>query len=142
MCGNIENYINGKLAELEKGKDLQDALSNGRLSFGIDSDTYGHLPAWQGLVAQKKKLRRWIWLDAFLLSVTVVVMTKDVFEMFAKSWLTALLAILTLSAMIMLFFVVGAYYSLFIRFRRAEREVRKLIYQDILHQLKKEKETA
>ena len=134
----LEQYIQKRLYELEKEMDLKEITSKGKLSFGIDSTTYAQLPAWKSLVQQKKKLVRWIWVDAFFLSLTVVFIASDYAEKFAENWWKAALSLLLISAMVMLFFVVTAYYSLFYRFRKTEREVRKLIYQDILIRLQNE----
>lgn len=139
----LEEYIKQQLAALEKEVDLREITKKGKLSFGIDSTTYAHLPAWKDLVQQKKKLVRWIWVDAFFLSLTVVFIGSDYAEKFANNWWAAALSLLLISGMVLLFFVVTAYYSLFYRFRKTEREVRKLIYQDILFRLQNsQKEVA
>ncbi|HET7897650.1 MAG TPA: hypothetical protein VFL47_08270 [Flavisolibacter sp.] len=138
----LETYIKKQLAELDKQKDLKDMIQKGRFSFGVDSTVYGHLPAWKNLVKQKKHLVKWIWMDAFLVSVTVVFTAGDYWEKFSQNWMKAAAALVALSACIMLFYVVSAFYTLFYNFRKTEREVRKLIYQDILFQLEKEKQTA
>ena len=139
----LEQYLQRRLTELDKELDLKEITTKGKLSFGIDSTTYAHLPAWKSLVQQKKKLVRWIWVDAFFLSLTVVFIASDYAGKFAENWLKALLGLLLISGMVLLFFVVTAYYSLFYRFRKTEREVRKLIYQDILFRLQNsQKEVA
>ncbi|HEV7333205.1 MAG TPA: hypothetical protein VGN63_19375 [Flavisolibacter sp.] len=134
----LEVYIQKRLNELEKEMDMKEITTKGKLSFGVDSTSYAHLPAWKELVQQKKKLVRWIWVDAFFLSLTVVFIASDYADKFAENWLKAALSLLFISGMVLLFFVVTAYYSLFYRFRKTEREVRKLIYQDILFRLKNE----
>lgn len=131
----LEEYIQQRLTALEKEVDMKEITTKGKLSFGVDSTTYAHLPAWKDLVQQKKKLVRWIWVDAFFLSLTVVVITSDYTDKFAKNWWAAALSLLLISGIMLLFFVVTAYFSLFYRFRKTEREVRKLIYQDILFRL-------
>ncbi|HEY1022354.1 MAG TPA: hypothetical protein VGE06_08565 [Flavisolibacter sp.] len=131
----LEEYIQQRLTALEKEVDMKEITTKGKLSFGVDSTTYAHLPAWKDLVQQKKKLVRWIWVDAFFLSLTVVFITSDYTDKFAKNWWAAALSLLLISGIMLLFFVVTAYFSLFYRFRKTEREVRKLIYQDILFRL-------
>lgn len=131
----LEQYLQQRLTELDKEADLKEITTKGKLSFGIDSTTYAHLPAWKNLVQQKKKLVRWIWVDAFFLSLTVVFIASDYADKFSANWLKAALSLFFISGMVLLFFVVTAYYSLFYRFRKTEREVRKLIYQDILYRL-------
>lgn len=135
----LSAYIRKRLAELDSQKDLQEIVYKGRLSFGVDSTVFGHLPAWKALVKQKKHLVKWIWIDAFLVSVTIIFVTGDYYEKFAQNWLKAITALVLLSGCIMLFYVITAFYTLFYKFRKTEREIRKLIYQDILFQLEKEK---
>lgn len=134
----IEDYIHKRLAELDAQKDMRELTLKGKLSFGVDATTYGKLPAWNDLVKQKKHLVKMVWLDAFFVSLMIVFVLGDVSEKFEQNWLKAVFGLLVLSALVMLFYVIGAFYSLFYHFRQTEREVRKLIYQDILSQLKKE----
>lgn len=134
----IRDYIRQRLAALDKNEDLKEIHLKGKLSFGIDSTSYGHLPAWKDLLIKKKKLVRWIWFDALCLSIFVVLMTTDSWKIFSEDWMKALIGILGLSIVVMVFFVITAYYSLFFRFREVEREVRKLIYQDLLKRLEEE----
>src|SRR5215207_11040627 len=63
---------------------------------------------------------------------------SNVWERFESNWIKALIYWIVMSAVIMLFYVCSSYFSLFFKFRQTEREVRKLIYQDILYQLSKE----
>jgi hypothetical protein len=63
------------------------------------------------------------------------------FENFDQNWIRAILTWLAVSAIMMLFFVVWSHYSLFYQFRLAEREIRKLIYQNILNQIEKEEKS-
>ncbi|HUC80271.1 MAG TPA: hypothetical protein VMR70_05110 [Flavisolibacter sp.] len=136
----IEAYITQRLAELETKKDLQDIVLKGKLSFGIDAARYSKLPGWNALVKQKKHMVKMVWINAFFLSLIVVGMVGDYFDKLGENWLKALLTFLFVSALIMLFYVMAFFYNIFYHFRQTEREVRKLIYQDILSQLKEEKE--
>ena len=139
---NVSAYIRNRLADLDSQKDLQEIVQKGKLSFGVDSSVFGHLPAWKALVKQKKHLVKWIWIDAFLVSFTIIFITGDYYEKFLQNWLKATAALVLLSGCIMIFYVITAFYTLFYKFRKTEREVRKLIYQDILHQLEKEKRSV
>ncbi|MDB5206903.1 MAG: hypothetical protein JWR72_1978 [Flavisolibacter sp.] len=65
--GNLEAYIQKKLSELGKKKEMEEFIYKGKLSFGIDSTTYYRLPAWQNLTKQKKEMVKMIWINAFLL---------------------------------------------------------------------------
>ncbi|HEY0042607.1 MAG TPA: hypothetical protein VGB71_18160 [Flavisolibacter sp.] len=138
----IKEYIRQRLAELDKQKDMQEVIQKGKFSFGVDSQTYGHLPAWKDLVKQKKRLKKLIWIDAFLVSFTIIFITGDYAAQFAQNWAEALLKLSLLGGGIMLFYVITAFFTLFHKFRQTEREVRKLIYQDLLFQLTKEEKQA
>lgn len=52
----LQQYIQQKLQELEKGKDLNELNSQGKISFGVSSKDFGHLPSWKELIKKKKKL--------------------------------------------------------------------------------------
>ena len=134
----IEAYIHQRLAELETQKDMQEVIYKGKLSFGIDANRYGKLPGWNELVKQKKHMVKMVWVNAFFLSLIIVSIVGDFFDKFSENWLKAMLGMLLLSALIMIVYVMAFFYNIFYHFRRTEREVRKLIYQDILFQLKKD----
>ena len=134
---NLEAYIHKKLLELDKQKDMQDVIYKGRLSFGIDSTTYDHLPAWSSLVKEKKQLVRLFWLNAAFLSFITVFIAGDFFELPLINWWKDFVRLTLVAGFVMIVAVIGMYFSLFTKFRQTEREVRKLIYQDILFQLKK-----
>ena len=139
MCEErIEAYIRQRMEQLEKGKDLQEVVYKGRFSFGIDEPTYGKLPGWKDLVQQKKRLVRTTWINAAFLALMVTAIAGDFIEKFSENWLKALLSLVFVSALIMLFYIVSAFHNQFFEFRKTERLVRKLIYQDILAELKKE----
>jgi len=135
---HLRNYLDQKLAELGQQKNMNDLVQKGNFSFGIEANNYAHLPAWKDLVQKKKMLVRWIWLDAIFISLAVVGLISIVWERFESNWIKALIYWIVMSAVIMLFYVCSSYFSLFFKFRQTEREVRKLIYQDILYQLSKE----
>lgn len=113
---------------------MQDVTYKGKVSFGIDSTTYSHLPAWSDLVRQKKQLVRILWLDAYFTSLMAVAIASNYFEKY--NWWQASLFIIAIAGVVMLFSTIISYFSLFVKFRQTEREIRKLIYQDILFQLK------
>ena len=131
-------YIQQKLQDLEKGKDLKELTSQGKLSFGVSSKDFGHLPSWKELVKKKKKLLQLIWTGSFVLSFCIVGTTFSFDEDLGENWIRTIISWIAVSVCIMLFHVIWFYYSIFFHFRQTEREVRKLIYEDILHQLKKE----
>lgn len=134
----MEAYIHQRLAELDKQKDMQEVIQKGKLSFGIDANRYGQLPGWNELVKQKKHMVKMVWINAFFLSLIVVGIVGDFFDKFSENWWKAVLGILAMSTLVMVFYVMAFFYNIFYHFRQTEREVRKLIYQDILSQLKKE----
>jgi hypothetical protein len=136
----LEQYLEQKIAEIDRLKDTANLIGKGRFSFDMDSTTYGHLPAWEVLVKQKKSLVKWIWFDAVFLALTVVFLSGNYWEAFRENWVKATLGLLLISAIVMFLYVLTAYYNLFVKFRMVDRQARKLIYQDILHRLKQEKE--
>jgi hypothetical protein len=75
---DLQINIQHKLDELEKAKDMDDIRLRGKLSVGISSKEYGHLPAWNNLVKKKK------FLDAFFLSLMVVTITGDIWDNLIK----------------------------------------------------------
>lgn len=134
----IEAYIHQRLAELDKQKDMQEVILKGKFSFGVDANHYGSLPGWSELVKQKKHMVKMVWINAIFLSLIIVGFVGDFLDRFSENWLKALVSMLFLSALVMVFYVMAFFYNIFYHFRQTEREVRKLIYQDILSQLKKE----
>lgn len=137
----LEQYLEQKIAEIDRNKDTANLVGRGRFSFDMDSTTYGHLPAWAALVKEKKSLMKWVWIDALIVSLCVVSFAGEYWEAFEQSWLKAIVKLLLTSGLIMFLYVITSYYNLFVKFRMTERQARKLIYQDILHRLKQEKET-
>jgi magnesium-transporting ATPase (P-type) len=134
----VQAYILQRLQELEKGRDLDEMNLRGKISFGVSSKDYEHLPAWKDLVKKKKQLVKMVWINAIFVSLWIVSFVGDIWDKFSQNWLKALFFWLGMSAVIMFFQVLASYFSLFYHFRQTEREIRKLIYQDILYRLKKE----
>jgi hypothetical protein len=141
MSTQLEQYLEQKIADIDRQKDLASSISRGRFSFDMDQTTYGHLPAWTSLVKEKKNLMKWIWLDAVFLSVFIVFLAGDYWERFETSGWKALVTMLAVSGLTMFLYIMLAYYNLFIKFRMVDRQARKLLYQDILYRLQQEKET-
>lgn len=139
---HLENYIVQKLTELDKEKDMQEVILKGKLSFGIDSRSYSHLPNWDNLVQKKKHLIKHFWANSFFLSLALTGMFTDVWETLDVNWLRSVLKWILLSGVATLLWVAISFYSMFFHFRKTEREVRRLIYEDILYQLKKEEREA
>lgn len=135
---DLKNYLEQRLQELEKKKDMEDVTYKGKFSFGLPSKDYAHLPAWNSLKKQKSIMVRLVWIEGVFLSLTVVGMTSDIWDKFSENWWKALLAYILLSFVVLIFFILLTYFNLFTQFRQTEREIRKLIYQDILHKMEKE----
>jgi hypothetical protein len=131
----LKGYLYRRLEELNQQKDMNETLLYGKISFGIDASAYSHLPAWKSLLDKKKLLVRAIWVQAFLLSLIVVGITADIWNKLQENWMRALTGWLLLAVFIMFLYVIQSYYTLFVSFRNAEREVRKLIYQDLLQKI-------
>jgi uncharacterized protein YacL len=136
-------YIHQQLDGLDRQTDMKEIMNRGRLSFGIESTRYQKLPAWQSLVKEKRRMVQMVWITGFIDSLIIVGIVGNIFEKLEQNWWKALLGWMLLSVVIMLFYVIIAFYTNFYYFRKTEREVRRLIYQDILSQIKKEeKETV
>jgi hypothetical protein len=131
----LKGYLYRRLEELNHQNDMNETILYGKISFGIESSSYSHIPAWKSLLAKKKLLVRGIWVQAFLLSLIVVGITADIWTRMQENWMRALAGWLLLAIFIMFLYVIQSYYTLFVSFRNAEREVRKLIYQDLLQKI-------
>ncbi|MGZ3852926.1 MAG: hypothetical protein ACXVBJ_02675 [Flavisolibacter sp.] len=132
----LKNYIEEKLSDLKREKDLTEVVHKGRLSFGLNEREYKHLPSWQNLVNNKKKLVRVFWSGCFLMSFTIVGIASNLPERLSGNWIEAIMIWIATSLSAMLLYVVLSYYSLFFHVRKTEHEVRKLIYEDILAKIK------
>lgn len=82
----LQQYIRQKLQELESGKDLTEVTSRGKISFGVSSKDFGHLPSWKELVKKKKKLVRLMWVGSLVLSFCVVGINHSFDENFGENW--------------------------------------------------------
>ena len=141
MGKSLEQYLEQKIADIDRQKDLVSSVSKGRFSFDMDETTYGHLPAWKTLIKEKKNLVKWIWIDSVFVSLIVVFFAGDYWEKFEQNWWKATIALLVISAIVMFLYIITAFYNLFVKFRMVDRQARKLIYLDILYRLQQEKET-
>ena len=141
MGKSLEQYLEQKIADIDRQKDLVSSVSKGRFSFDMDETTYGHLPAWKTLIKEKKNLVKWIWIDSVFVSLIVVFFAGDYWEKFEQNWWKVTIALLVISAIVMFLYIITAYYNLFVKFRMVDRQARKLIYLDILYRLQQEKET-
>jgi TM2 domain-containing membrane protein YozV len=131
----LKHYIQEKLAALKKEKDMNEVVTEGRLSFGLDQKDYKHLPSWNELLKEKKKLVRTFWINCFLISFVSVGFASTYADKFQQNWIKGLVTWLVVSLMATLFNVIGFYFSLFYRVRKTEQEVRKLMYEDILDKM-------
>ncbi len=77
-------------------------------------------------------------INACWLSVSAVLFLGDYIEKFEQNWIKAFLVLVCVAGIFAVVFVITSFYSQFYNVRQTERVVRKLIYQDILFQLKKE----
>lgn len=137
---NLKEYINQKLVDLKKGKDMNDVLHKGKLSFGMDSKVYGNLPSWNALLQNKKTLVRIYWAGSFGLAILIVSITTKIWDQFQQNWWKAIILLIATSMVVTLFNVIWFSFSLFAQVRQTEREVRKLIYEDILRKIEEEKQ--
>ena len=134
----LKVYVKGKLADLEKERDMAEVANKGRLSFGLNSKDYKDLPSWQNLLRSKKSLVRVFWTSCFLISFIIVGIASNVVDGISVNWIKAIVTWISTSLFATLVYVFGFYFSLFYRVRKTEHEVRKLIYEDILARIEKE----
>lgn len=134
-------YIKQKLQNLEKQKDMEPIMKAGKLSFGMDQREYGHLPSWKDLVRQKKLMMKMAWYMGIIDALFIVFFISDIWQKIEENWIRGIAIWLSFSAIVLFLHFVWTYQSMFIQFRQTEREVRKLIYEDLLHEMeKKEKQ--
>jgi hypothetical protein len=131
----LKHYIEDKLVALKKEKDMNEVTNEGKLSFGMQQKDYKHLPSWNDLVKNKKKLVRVFWVNCFLVSFVVVGFCHSFEGNFEQNWIRAVSSWVLLSLTSTILYVAGFYFSLFYQVRKTEREVRKLIYEDILDKM-------
>lgn len=135
----LKMYIEEKLADLNREKDMTEVVHKGRLSFGLSEKDYKHLPSWKELVRSKKKLIRVFWSGCFLISFAVVGLASNVADRLTHNWIEAVMVWIATSLFAMMLYVMAFNFSLFYQARKTEHEVRKLIYEDILNKMEKEK---
>jgi hypothetical protein len=135
----LKDYLNQKLVDLKKGKDMNDVLYKGKLSFGVDPKVYGHLPSWDSLLKNKKTLVRTFWIGSFGLSILIVSLTTKLWDHLQENWWKAIILLIATSIVVTLLNVIWFSFSLFTQVRQTEREVRKLIYEDILQKIEEDK---
>jgi hypothetical protein len=133
----LKPYIEEKLAALKKEKDMNEVVNEGKLSFGLHSKDYKHLPSWNDLVRNKKKLVRVFWINCLLISFLIVGFTYSFGNNLDQNWVKSIIVVVGYSLGVTLLYVLGFYFSQFYHVRKTEREVRKLIYEDILDKINK-----
>ena len=134
----LKACLRTRLEALEKGEDLRDMQWNGKMSFGMDSRAYAHLPGWAELVKQKKKMVRSTWIGAFFLSLLITMFTEDTIGNIFDHPLKGIAGWVLNAVGITVLYTLSAFLFPFYRFRQTERAVRRVIYQDLLHQIEKE----
>ena len=136
----LKVYIEERLADLNKEKDMTEVVHKGRLSFGLSENDYRHLPSWQKLVSNKKKLVRVFWAGCFLTSFIVVGLASNVADKLSHNWIEAIIVWIATSLFAMMLYVMAFNFSLFYQVRKTEHEARKLIYEDILAKIETEQQ--
>jgi hypothetical protein len=131
----LKAYIESQLAELQSQQEIKNMSYKGKISFGMQAKKFSHLPAWNELVKKKNSLSKLIWINAFFISVFLIAIAGDFWQKFEMNWLKALTSLLLLSAMVTVLYVFSFLFSLFVKFRETDLEVRKLIYQDLIFQI-------
>lgn len=133
----LHQYIEQKLAALNKEMDMNEVVNKGQLSFGLNGKDYKHLPSWNELLKNKKKLITTFWTNCFVSSFIIVGLTYNMRGGFEGNWIKGIASCIGLSLFATLMYAASFYFNLFYRVRKTEHEVRKLIYEDLLDKLNK-----
>ena len=81
------------------------------------------------------------WYMGIIDALFIVFFISDIWQKIEENWIRGIAIWLSFSAIVLFLHFVWTYQSMFIQFRQTEREVRKLIYEDLLHEMeKKEKQ--
>ena len=138
----LKTYMQGRMAELDKNLDEQEFWLRGRFNFGMNKQQYQHLPSWNAFVKDKKRLVRLIWAEAFLTVGMVYAFVPGGWELYQSKWKT-LLVILAVILFLGLFLALTSYFITAFEVNRVQKQVKRLIYEDLLHQIEQEeKETV
>ena len=119
---------------------MNNAVYEDHLQFVMESESYKQFPSWKPLQQKKKNIIRWIWIDIVLLSILSAGMVTEVWEKLEQKWFASVFTWLFLCATAMLLYVISAYHTIHLKFRQTKREVRKLIFRELLLELKKGKQ--
>ena len=139
----MEEYIRQRLATLDKRKDMDDVIWKGKFSFGLNAREWSHLPSWTTFLKKHRSMVRWAWISAFVLTfLTISFLRPDLYEQIGQDPLAGIAKLIGIGFVIGLFCVMGDFLMLFTLFRDAEREVRKLIYEDILVRIEHNKQES
>lgn len=130
----LENYIRKKISEIDQDRDIKEYVRKGRFNFGMNQQEYGHLPSWPNLVKGKRKLVRLIWLQAFLSALMMYAFMED----WDQPWLKTLMKMLIGATIFTLFYNITSYFSIAFEVNRVQKQVQKLLYEDVLHWLAEE----
>jgi hypothetical protein len=109
----LKPYIEAKLAALKKEKDMNEVVNEGKLSFGLHPKDYKHLPSWNDLVRNKKKLVRVFWVNCFLVSFLIVGFSYSFGNNMEQNWVKSIIVVVGYSLGVTLLYVLGFYFSLF-----------------------------
>jgi small-conductance mechanosensitive channel len=136
----LQNYILEQITELDKNRDEQEYVLRGKFSFGLIRQKYEGLPSWHKFLGARKKLIRLIWLQAFLLMLSVSVMYYSSDVAAIQSWWKAAIVLVATSAVMTVFYGIMFFFSIAFEVNKVNKHVRKLIYEDLLRQLGQMKE--
>lgn len=116
----------------------QEYINRGRFNLGVNAVRFRGLPSYERLLAARKKLVRRIRVDAFFTVFLMTGMMKpDLLDRIAAQPVKTILAVLATSAIYTLFFSLVIFFSTAFEVVKAEREVRRLIYEELLRELEK-----
>lgn len=134
----FKDYIRKKISEVDENRDIKEYTRRGRFNFGMNQHQYGHLPSWNFFAADKKKLVKLIWLQAFLSALTAFAFSEN----WDQEWWKVIIKMLIGATFFTLFFNITSYFSIAFEVNKVQKQVQKLLYEDLLYQLDKEQQKA
>lgn len=137
---DLKNYIQQQISELDKNRDEQEYVRSGRFSFGLIKQQYEGLPSWESFVKAKKRLVRLIWLEAFFTMLMAAIFFTDAWDKFEQNWVKALVTLLAVTVLTTLFYSVSMFFSIAFEVNRVNKQVRRLIYEDLLRKMEEKGE--
>jgi hypothetical protein len=136
----LENYLREKLTELGKNLDQKEYVLRGKLNFGINKAHYSHLPSWNEFIKSKRRLLRVIWVEAFTTVFLVATFLPSFWDTRDQEWWKVAIITLAITFFLGGFLVSISFFATAFEVNRVQKNVRRLIYEDILYKIQQNKE--